>query len=836
MNETEYRSIWPEWQIQKRLFTGEFCSTYLAVSQNDDAPDSKMIQIVSIPPDTPETAQRRAQAMAQLQSMGVDSEQLHAYYGRLRQELGREIGRYRTLQTDGMAPILKAGFEDAGDGIGWTAYILTELNMPLSYYRHRHITGAEEALRCGRDLCHALASLERENAVHGELNDTTVVRTSEGAFEMTAYAYRRVLEKAGQVLYPQRLTDFDAPEVASERRYSMAADLYSVGMLMGFLLCGGELPDDTRLSQAFDTNRRLVALIRKAINPRISERFATAAEMLAALNEPGLGTDESERFAEPEAERFAPAVTPADTAAAAAAPILAPDLPPEEPKGFWGKLKAILQPMEIPSDEDLPETDEPVPVPEFSLRRKPTAQQFEQPPEDAGVDEWAGAWEATGDVPLAPPELAQPAAEAPMPLDDQPSAPREEEEDTTGQEIGALVATMIEENGIGDGLKAQAAAEPEEVSETPQEPAQPEEEIPWGDDVAEPAEEPGAETEAAEETPEVVPAEAAPAGEPETAEQEAPAEETTAEEAPAGKASAEGTDDGTEEPEETAEDGGEQPFEPERPLVGAVTASLPSDIDLNLLATLPEAEEGQTEPEPEQPKPADPLNGPSVFDDEELQKIIRETHEEEANGAAYTPSYRPEDEFYAKVDGENPPTQKKRSPLPLILIIVAAALAIAAVLYFVKPWQYLGIGTKPAQDGGETAQTQEQTQVQSGNDDASSGGTGDDASSGTQSGNTGSTAPADGDFLLPSDTVELTLEDLEGFSEYDSYMALNEIYARRGYIFTTNTLQEYFSGKSWYHGTTDSSIEVYNAMTELEHKNIETIMEYQRIMGYRDDE
>ena len=84
--------------------------------------------------------------------------------------------------------------------------------------------------------------------------------------------------------------------------------------------------------------------------------------------------------------------------------------------------------------------------------------------------------------------------------------------------------------------------------------------------------------------------------------------------------------------------------------------------------------------------------------------------------------------------------------------------------------------------------------------------------------------------------MELTLEDLEGFSEYDSYMALNEIYARRGYIFTTNTLQEYFEGKSWYHGTTDSSIEVYNAMTELEHKNIETIMEYQRIMGYRDDE
>ena len=98
------------------------------------------------------------------------------------------------------------------------------------------------------------------------------------------------------------ITDFDAPEVASERRYSMAADLYSVGMLMGFLLCGGELPDDTRLSQAFDTNRRLVALIRKATNPRISERFATAAEMLAALNEPGLGTDETERFEEPDRE------------------------------------------------------------------------------------------------------------------------------------------------------------------------------------------------------------------------------------------------------------------------------------------------------------------------------------------------------------------------------------------------------------------------------------------------------------------------------------------------------------------------------------------------------
>ena len=816
MNETEYRSIWPEWQIQKRLFTGEFCSTYLAARQTDDVPDSKMIQIVSIPPDTPETAQRRAQAMAQLQSMGVDGEQLHAYYARLRQELGREIGRYRTLQTDGMAPILKAGFTDAEDGIGWTAYILTELNMPLSYYRHRHITGAAEAVRCGRDLCHALAALERENAVHGELNDTTVVRTSEGAFEMTAYAFRRVLEKAGQVLYPQRLTDFDAPEVASERRYSMAADLYSVGMLMGFLLCGGELPDDTRLSQAFDTNRRLVALIRKAINPRISERFATAAEMLAALNEPGLGTDESERFEEPDREsvRTAPAITPTDTAAAAAAPILAPDLPPEQPKGFWGKLKAILQPMEIPSDEDLPETEDPEPIPELSVRRESTAQEFDQPPEDAGVDEWAGAWEATGDVPVAPPELAQPAAEAPMPLDDQPSAPVEEDEDTTGQEIGALVATMIEENGIGDGLKARAAEEPAEPSSVSQE-VQSDEEIPWGSDVAELEDEAPSETESPEESPA--------AEEPETAEtdtaDEVPAEDTFAEAEGAG---------------EDSEGAPDRPFEPEEPVMGAVTASLPKDIDLNLLATLPEAEETQAEPEP--PKPADPLTGPSVFDDEELQKIIREAREEEENEEAYTPSYRPEDEVYAQTDeGEEPAGKKKRSPLPLILILAAAAIAIAAILYFVKPWQYLG-GKSTGQDAG--TQPPAQTQVQTGNEDTAPVNNGDDAASGTQSGTTGtgSTAASEGDFLLPSDTVELTLEDLEGFSEYDSYMALNEIYARRGYIFTTNTLQEYFEGKSWYHGTTDSSIEVYNAMTELEHKNIETIMEYQRIMGYRDDE
>lgn len=70
------------------------------------------------------------------------------------------------------------------------------------------------------------------------------------------------------------------------------------------------------------------------------------------------------------------------------------------------------------------------------------------------------------------------------------------------------------------------------------------------------------------------------------------------------------------------------------------------------------------------------------------------------------------------------------------------------------------------------------------------------------------------DYILPdSDTVYLTLYDLQGLTLQGVNYAKNEIYARHGRMFASQELSDYFNTKTWYRGTvspSDFSDQVFN--------------------------
>jgi len=64
------------------------------------------------------------------------------------------------------------------------------------------------------------------------------------------------------------------------------------------------------------------------------------------------------------------------------------------------------------------------------------------------------------------------------------------------------------------------------------------------------------------------------------------------------------------------------------------------------------------------------------------------------------------------------------------------------------------------------------------------------------------TEKAEGDYIFPeSNTRYLTDEEISGYSSKELELAKNEIYARRGRLFVTERIADYFNGKSWYQGT-----------------------------------
>lgn len=90
---------------------------------------------------------------------------------------------------------------------------------------------------------------------------------------------------------------------------------------------------------------------------------------------------------------------------------------------------------------------------------------------------------------------------------------------------------------------------------------------------------------------------------------------------------------------------------------------------------------------------------------------------------------------------------------------------------------------------------------------------------------------AGGDFYFAdSDSRYLTDEELSGLSAADLELAKNEIYARRGRIFRTDYIAEYFNSKPWYQGTIDADTfdaQQDSIFNEYELANISKIVEWE---------
>lgn len=78
------------------------------------------------------------------------------------------------------------------------------------------------------------------------------------------------------------------------------------------------------------------------------------------------------------------------------------------------------------------------------------------------------------------------------------------------------------------------------------------------------------------------------------------------------------------------------------------------------------------------------------------------------------------------------------------------------------------------------------------------------------------------EVLYASASRYLSEEELARWNAYDLYLARNEIYARHGYIFNNQDLQEYFGSKSWYRGETREVLD--SSLNEYERANVQLIL------------
>lgn len=105
---------------------------------------------------------------------------------------------------------------------------------------------------------------------------------------------------------------------------------------------------------------------------------------------------------------------------------------------------------------------------------------------------------------------------------------------------------------------------------------------------------------------------------------------------------------------------------------------------------------------------------------------------------------------------------------------------------------------------------------------------------GTEKVQTDGATPKDAEYVLPDSNKRLlTEEDLDGLSAEKCRIARNEIYARHGRKFQDKELQKYFDSCEWYEGTIEPDEFNESDLSEIEIKNEDLIVQFEKAKGYR---
>lgn len=194
---------------------------------------------------------------------------------------------------------------EENDGSGWTILIRMELLAPLSSYIETNGVTEETVTKLGRDISNALTMLSKHNIIHRDVKLENIFVSENGDFKLGDFGTARIIEKTVDNRTKTGTYMYMAPEVIRSEPYGARADIYSLGILMYYLLNHQRFPffpkypeqvkfedHKTAFSKRISgeaiappdcENKKLASIVLKACEFDSKNRFADAQEMNSLL-------------------------------------------------------------------------------------------------------------------------------------------------------------------------------------------------------------------------------------------------------------------------------------------------------------------------------------------------------------------------------------------------------------------------------------------------------------------------------------------------------------------------------------------------------------------------
>ena len=125
--------------------------------------------------------------------------------------------------------------------IGYDILIRMELLTPLTARIRQGMTTADVA-RLGVGICRALELCHGKNIIHRDVKPDNIFVSETGDYKLGDFGVARQMSNATRGLSKQGTPLYMAPEVYLGKPYDATADLYSLGLVLHYLLNGRMMP------------------------------------------------------------------------------------------------------------------------------------------------------------------------------------------------------------------------------------------------------------------------------------------------------------------------------------------------------------------------------------------------------------------------------------------------------------------------------------------------------------------------------------------------------------------------------------------------------------------
>ena len=291
------KSPWPEWETVQLIGRGSFGVVYeIRRELVDGTTESAAMKVITIP--------QNQEDISEMYGEGYDDESITATF---RAHLKSIVAEYSLMRKlDGSANTVSCkdiSYIQHSDGLGWDIFIRMELLTPLM----KTLPGTmpeETVLKIGRDICSALVLCKKYDIVHRDIKPQNIFVSPNGDYKLGDFGIAKTVEKTmgGTKVGTYK---YMAPEVYNNRPYGSGADIYSLGLVLYWLLNDRRMPfmplppakvlagqdEEARqrrlsgepLPPPAHGSAELKAIVLKACAYAPEERFYSAEEMYEAL-------------------------------------------------------------------------------------------------------------------------------------------------------------------------------------------------------------------------------------------------------------------------------------------------------------------------------------------------------------------------------------------------------------------------------------------------------------------------------------------------------------------------------------------------------------------------